>query len=680
MTESGKPKVFSLWENKRFVSRYNNVNLMAEADVFTRYIAFDVILPVVLAKEHLLNIFEETVLKFAGLNIYTPEKVAEFICFTSDLVQFIQHKLYTLGFLEKNHSITALGGMYLNELCQAKADVKNVCVKVFTDYSGKLLPYIHVGVIRYEDVDDWDKKEITVSFGSAGTSRTLKGSVVEPRGASNLIPPKVRDIVKNVIRFNRLCENRMEFNSIQIDPKYVTDVSSISEIVYIHNKLAIQKGNVDSVIVSDGFSLHIEKTAEFINRYYPQIINNLKQTAVNNSRKYEEKLNYVGRKYFEIEMYMINPSELGDTADARRVKSKDNNQKLADYYGALEWAMHYYLKSHPIDKVMMDRYKSQNAKDNADKIDAFAEEMKLDRNEKNKRLFGLTSSGIERFKRGNDAPEMNTVLPLCIIEAKYNPDGAFRSVVREFPEMITFLCELKPLRDSQSHVGGEKKDLSTEQIMDKYLKTLKIIKTILPDFENTETLTAGQTDDISQRLLNADVALADELGIEYYNRADDEVKYLLRQISPDKQAEELPHPGAFVLTVAKLLEHAMRTALLDLLYIKRDAANAAMKKTVGRIADMFGECPASLTNVREHFFINAMKGEISTLGAYTLAISALAQEDMQERKFKDLIGFVDKVLILRKHGNNAGLLLDNRNLTEIRGNTFETLKIIGGIL
>jgi len=680
-----RPRVFSLWGRKPLVSRFTNIDVMAELDIFAQYAAYDVILPICSEQEHLLNIFETTVLKLANLSINSNKRISELVCFDDDLVQFIQYKLLSLGFVEKDYSISQEGKAYLDELQETKRNIKNTVGKIFTDkVTGKLLPYVHIGEISYEDVVDCDGRDIRIKVGSAGNSRLVNGDMIINRSAQNTIgaPPRIkptpRDVLKTISVFNRLCRNHPGVSMIKIDPSYMIDISSSAETVYIHNKLVLQRGNIDSIIVSDGFSLHNEIVAELLRRDYSKIIGNLIKYAKVSGQQPPSGEKFISKKYYEVERLLTPPEDVSGMADARKGASGRNSMKLADYYGAVEWSLQYHLKINPIDQYFLELYRPRTAQENADVIASLSISIGLPCNDRVKFLFAFSSANVSHFEHGG-SPELQTVLSLSIAQAKYDPNSALHNVVREFPDILQFLAELKTYRDSKSHSGGESKDFSVDEILDRYEKTKRFVSLMLSDFESHESAVV-QKGDASQSLINADVALAGKLGMEYYSQTDKEAKDLLRQISPDKHASQLPEPFAYIMVLSKLLELVMRNAISELLFIGGNTHSTNINDAIGKVALLCkAKCPASLSTVRLEKFDNAIKGKNSTLGGYTLAFAALLGGEIDEDGLKDMVGVVDRVLRLRRHGNDIRLSISDNSLIELFDDVMKTLLFIGGV-
>ena len=214
-----RPKVISLWNDNPFASVFRNIESMAEFDIFVQYAAFDIIIPDISTKPRLLNIFEETVLKLANVSIHNTKQVSELICFDNDLTQFVQNKLLSLGYVKKEYTISPDGMAYLNEMEENKSNIKKIRCKVFADASSgifKLLPYIHTGEVRYEEVMEHSGRIIKISVGSAGKSKSIKGHAIlaqEGIDLQQLIKLTQHDIRKCIASFNRFYKNQAMLNN-----------------------------------------------------------------------------------------------------------------------------------------------------------------------------------------------------------------------------------------------------------------------------------------------------------------------------------------------------------------------------------------------------------------------------------------------------------------------------------
>lgn len=84
------PKVFSLFKTKSYEEIFPGVSILGrKVDFFLECSSYDVIVPVKVRGESKLDIFEEAVLKLVAFKSTSVKDMADILCLTPDLVNFI---------------------------------------------------------------------------------------------------------------------------------------------------------------------------------------------------------------------------------------------------------------------------------------------------------------------------------------------------------------------------------------------------------------------------------------------------------------------------------------------------------------------------------------------------------------------------------------------------------------
>ena len=252
---------------------------------------------------------------------------------------------------------------------EQKTDIEQIQGRVFVlKKTGQILPYIHIGEFQSEKVNEMTGKRIVLEYGSVGNSRIVAGlrlrnTDYESIQDSRLPNQRLREAV---FRFNRLMVlgNRKQ---IDLCPGYGID-SSRNESVYFHLQAAIQDGNSDEILFSDGFVPNIDGMLEYA-KGYPDAINDIRNRAVRmavsadgeESQSLPVRKRYweIVRNYGKVQQYLPDKPYEDATPDERKEMDKNRRQIAIDCYHILETALLYYLKEHPVSETMMDVLRRQ---------------------------------------------------------------------------------------------------------------------------------------------------------------------------------------------------------------------------------------------------------------------------------------------------------------------------------
>lgn len=144
------PKVFSLFKTKSYEEIFPSVSILGrKVDFFLECSSYDVIIPVRVRGKRKLDIFEEAVLKLVAFKPTNVKDMADILCLTPDLVNFIIIRLQEKKLLQENgKDLTEQGKAYLNvdEKVSDENNLEYVQAKVFVlNQTGKVLPYVHKG-------------------------------------------------------------------------------------------------------------------------------------------------------------------------------------------------------------------------------------------------------------------------------------------------------------------------------------------------------------------------------------------------------------------------------------------------------------------------------------------------------------------------------------------------------
>lgn len=713
------PKAFSLFKKSSFEETFPAVKTMGRrTDFFLQCETYDMMIPVSVNAEKRLDIFEEAVLKLIAYKALAKGEIADILCLSKDLVSFILIRLQEMGLLERDgYTVSGDGKKYLRTDSDVEKNVEYIQAKLFVlKKTGEILPYIHVGGFETEYVSTYSPDSMTIDCGSAGTPFEIKGDCLRHKRTEedtngtdwkkNGIKP---DRIRNAVRlFNRITARNLRFEKIIIDRQYAIERSSTSEDINFHMQAVVQEGNIDEIMISDGFVAHVDLVGRYIRQEYPYFIEKVKKRASTKlfaeemeggerkqggSRKAESgkyrELREVWKKTrenYEILQSHYGSEKAGDAADFSQDQYKEDRavQKvmLTNCYSALEWCFYCHCAANPVSERLLGVLDVQTALQNANTVEQFAEKLGVRNPGEYHFLFSGVDGGKIRklYGRPDYIPNMNLCLPLALLEAAGNEESRMRELLRESPGLLYQIGKLKKLRDALQHQA------KSEEIMFSYDREVfamagKCIRIMLPEFAPDngaeEADSVRPQDSYSQDRLNAEVSLSKALGAVYYNNVlSEELRNEWIRISPDKTAARLPDPAEYVDILYRILQDTLYEEIVELRKnsaLSKEEIVRTLEKRMGRAL------PGTLANVKEIHIASILKNQRSTLGAHALvwlyAAGVRQTDELMRTGYPDIVG---KIVDFRKHGNNVSLQVGVSELNELRDAVIEMCKKIGG--
>ena len=689
------PKVFSLFKTKSYEEIFPSVSILGrKVDFFLECNSYDVIVPVRVRGESKLDIFEEAVLKLVAFKSTSVKDMADILCLTPDLVNFIIIRLQEMDFLHENgKDLTEQGKLYLN--VDAKVSDENnieyVQAKVFVlSQTGELFPYVHKGEFVTDTIEELQGSILTVDYGTAGNSFFIKGKVLrQDKFAKKKGMLQSSEIRNAVNRFNRLVDNNVKYDAIEYVPDWSME-NTLSDNVFFHMQAVIQEGNVDEILVSDGFILNIDFVNQYIKRFYSEFIVTVKERATRNVVKEDSEDQKTGlqdiksSKYRELKKIMnrINAFPSIFTENEERVSSKDENQMmqadqkrfLLNCYSAFEWSLFYYVLQHPMNSQMRGVIENQSAYQNGRTILKMAEKIGVYFPEKYEELFcSLDRNRINRMYKFS-TPELRVALSIAIITAASDENSSFRKLFGAQPGLFRVLRNLFREHGDLSHQTITLDiDVSNNKLI--YDLLIDFVSFLQPDFDfKDHNSKQERTDSVSQRRLNAEVSLSKALGTVYfYNLLPETIREEWILISPDKG--QYPETAEYFDILYRIMQDTLFYALRDI----RKNPRLQKKEIIAKLKQK-GISSKSFDLVYEGFISQILLNENATLGANAMVYLYYQNDDgielLKEKKFVSLI---EKLTIFRKHGNNVALSVDTKTLNELRDDMLVIAKTMGGI-
>ena len=687
-----KPKVISLLQGRSIQECFPHLNLMGRTqDMFIECQSFDVIIQVRAAVSHELDIFEDAVLRMVMIQAGSANELAENLCLPADLIKLILLRLQEKGYLSDAHTLSQQGIKILGDEQTQEEKVEPLMVKIFQiPLTGQILPYIHQGELQTADVVD-NSKGFTLEFGSHGEPKTVKGRYLRC-GFNQGKRISQRECVKAFEIYNRLVDGAT-FKPIDYLKNWAIDATS-GERFYIHMQAAIQKGNADFPLISDGFVPNIDGLSEYVDHENPDMLAYVRQNALElqqddwvdtsgNQRygKYREIYKEL-EAIKKITVISLEESAEGEenARDVTLLQGEIKQDLIRHYAVILEWVFFYYSAENPVSAELMSELCRGNNLTNTELLLTLAKKLGIAGIEEHRGIFSRLSEMSIRRVENNKMPDFFVNFPLSVAEASESSGGPLRELLVDDPRMLGFLDRLFQVYRSLRHGGNsDGGGLDLNEVRE---KCLECVLALVPDIQEDDLMQNSirqklTVRDVSNKRIAARVALERMMGSMYFNSLPAYVQDDWMRISPDKAVNRLPDPYNYINILYRIFEVSLRDALAQKGHLTKaipvnEGVALAEKNWKSKL-------PLAFTTISDVYFHSAQNGEKATLGASALYYLCRAQEDELEPLRKlNFVDCISRVLSYRRHGNAVGLCLDEEILSKLRKDTMMLTKQLGG--
>lgn len=693
------PKVFSLFKTKNYAECFPGISVLGkEVNFFLECSSYDVILPVKVRADSKLDVFEEAVLKLIAYKTTTIADMAETLCLTQDLINFIIIRLQEMDLLQDNgRDLTEQGKEYIcvDKRIADDANIEFAQAKVFVlSQTGEVLPYIKKGELISEPIESIQDSLLSIEYGTVGNPIKIKGKILrqtrEDKKTGMLQSASIR---KAIDKFNRIVRDNMNYDSIEYAQEWAIENSSSDDVLF-HMQAVIQKGNVDEILVSDGLVVNIDFVNDFIKKNHPDFFLFVKEINAKNifqdvtdemdeetkptsNYKYRELRNLLARinACSQIRAYVEDgENSLFARQDENKMLQQEQKNFWLNCYSAFEWSLFYYDSKYPMNSNVASILENQTVFQNADTLLQMAEKIGVINPERYEQLFySLDSSRINRMFKTN-TPELRVALSLAIVTSVYNSQCEFRELFNKRPGLFRVLRDLFREHGDLSHqtITYEIDTKRTKEIYDLLIDFVTILQ---PDYvfcdSSSEKNRRGILN-ISQDKLNAEVSLSKRLGaLYYYNLLPGSIKEEWILVSPDKK--QYPETAEYSDILYRIMQDTLYYALKD---IRKDPQ--LCKETILSNLKEKGVVSSCFNTVTEVFVGQILMNENGTLGANAMVYLYYQEDKFVEKLMKvNFVQIIEQLVQLRKHGNNVALNIDTRMLNKIRDDMLDIVKLIG---
>ncbi|WP_133405885.1 hypothetical protein [Parashewanella tropica] len=706
-----RPKVIS------FRTGLDGLNIAARQSVLWPCYAFNISIPQ--KKKSGLNVFEETVLKITEIEFGDTEKIALVTCLEKELVAFIQNRLNQLGLLNDRYELTQQGHELLNEW-QNKSDgnLEYTVATMFVDLlSGKLLPYVSTEQLNYKKIENLYSKENPqkkgefehyVNFFINPTDEKwirsiqilpAKDSFWKTVPDSNEIIRAIREFKKKYKRYALLNQGIAQY------PPPVPIAEAISlhetpELVYLHCEALIQVGNSD-LLVTDGCGFGFsESFANYLTSQDWNWVIDLKNKGVIERLSTEQMSEEAGeessaadgvKKYPRIARPLQRAQNYLSGAKKIEVDSSNTEQEInrltglavVALYEAIEWALRFVVSDNPVNH--WERlFSSQSYRESNKILHSFANKVGFDVSDRVKTLLQVKPGKVRAVDRGDS--EMQPLLALAIAGAINDPSHPLNHLAIEDSGCLSFINELKKVRDPVSHGNATNVEISLEVIEFYHNRANRLIQSLIPDIiDDAYTIKTKQKRDINQVRLKARIELDKSLGLGFVQAVPPSLREELVKVTILSQRTTLDNEQfqRYINLLASIAQLSLLDASKERITSdenKTNLKNQALEKIVQ--SDFYPELdliPKQISTVNTNRLYLAVQGSSSTLGAQLLAFCLLASENemvVLKRSLPKCIELIANLIKLRGHGNQQKVDFSRENLESLKVNVFKFIKII----
>jgi len=695
------PKVFSLFKTKNYAECFPNISVIGrKVDFFLECSSYDVILPVKVKSDSKLDVFEEAVLKLIAYKTTTSKEMADILCLTPDLINFIVIRLQEKDLLQDNgRDLTEQGKKYIrvDKKISDDVNIEFAQAKVFViNQTGEILPYIQKGELISDTVDNIQGTLLTVEYGTVGNPIRIKGKILRQNRDDKKKGMLQSSLIREAIeKYNRIVRENISYDVIEYAQEWAIENTS-SDDVYFHMQAVVQNGNINEILVSDGLVVNIDFVNDYIKKNHPDFISVVKERATKNiiqgsenkpdeetklasDCKYRELRSLLSRikSFSQVYEYTDEGDENSQFAswDANQMLQAEQKKFLLNCYSAFEWSLYYYDTKYPMNSNVSSIVENQTVFQNANTLLQMAEKIGVINPEKYRDLFcSLDSNRIKRMFRTN-TPELRVALSLAIIASVHNNQCEFRKLFNKRPGLFRVLQNLFREHGDLAHQTFTY-EIDQKRNKEIYDLLIDFVITLQPDYDLGESnglKNKRETSQISQDKLNAEVSLSKRLGaLYYYNLLPETIREEWILVSPDKV--HYPEAAEYFDILYRIMQDTLYYALKDI----RKNPQLCKVEILSKLKEK-GIVSSGFDTVNEVFVGQILMNENATLGANAMVYLYYQKDNVIEALKKvNFVQIIEKLVQLRKHGNNVALNVNTQTLNKIRNDMLDIVKLIGG--
>ncbi len=679
--------------------------------------AFRVAIPVRPARR--LNIFEETLLKILENVRLADNALAEMTCLDVSLVRLVCCRLRDLGMLTDHNEAAAPGRAYL--LMLQDEGIEYELRTVFRErISGKLLPIVQAGELRYEELTGWNVKQHSAEIRKARRSVHLR-LLRSPEGGDGIQPPTPAEVIWAAERHQELCRQyavlrRGVAPCPSIVPARQMNVDPNPESVFLRCQAIIPTAEDDYRIGDPfgfGFSEILFSAYEGLratDRDEQEFIRAMRDSSStirlrlpkSDVREREAEAAVLSRLADGVTLYPELFMKLRQAEKEFRHSShapkNSNEQAHFGYHAqqaaqslseALEEAMgQVATRWRPASSEALLCGLSQTHERNGELLERIARHLHL-RTQGIKGLLKVAPGRIRGLREGG-VVDLQALLAVVLAAAAEEPRHPLRRFGARFGDWLIFVRELKTMRDAGAH--GQSAAAGSQRLGELLEGTYRSIELLLPGLQpNGAPRSAAGARPAMERAHDARRLAISRLeacfGVRWYARLDTGAAELLIQVelAADALSQSAGRPANVARTlndlaaVLQTLVHAHQPAREGALGPSESPSETARKRALKAGLLLPGaELPRCLATVNPRRLEEALQGRNPTLGGMLLALLLVAPIDWLRRlavAYPRFVALCARVLDQRGHGNRP-VFMRSDELIELKDDVYNACKAL----
>jgi hypothetical protein len=283
------------------------------------------------------------------------------------------------------------------------------------------------------------------------------------------------------------------------------------------------------------------------------------------------------------------------------------------------------------------------------------------------------------FEEGSNV-DLDTVLPIAVLQAEKNADHPMRRIARSYPDFISQVLGIKKARDTKGHGEGSTDAPRAELPEDRFMR--EVVHGLLPEIVFSDAPAAkGDEDGHGDSLLEACASIQGEFGFKLFNRLganiQDRLIHAERFWLATKDRDE-DDASTFAYDLYAALQATFARQLLGRLPPDLDDSRlVGNARAIARDHNL-GGLPECLTTVRPLVIRQTLQGSSQSLGACVIAVLLMADDEslhILADSHPSFITDVSRIITSRGHGNEP-LPLQREEIAKLRKAAFSIIKTL----
>jgi hypothetical protein len=603
----------------------------------------------------LLNPFERVILSVidavGGLD---EEDLAQETCIPKDFVLTVILRLRDKSLINDDNLIIDRNRKSWEEEASHE---KYVTALAFRELVGRrLLPFLHI-------VDDSNPIKTKVA--------DVHKSMPKVNANSRLGPPSAKDVISIITQMKRRYE--VYERSTRTPAIAQIRVGREPEDYFLDCPIAVQAHNADFRI-ADPFGIGFSRVLEevFFSRLEKDetlqkwMTNWTQRLLTPEARDGGESRR---REPFETDEIRWRYPKL---VNALRPPRGAQHRSVEGLYASLEWALYYTCEMHDPERAIR-RLKQETASNYPQWLSRIAEGLGFE-----VPRYGFRPVPHGKFKDYlSQKPEMDTVLPIALLQAEADREHPLRRIASARPDFIGRIRALASARNARAH--GMRVTLANRAQLESEPFMRECVSALLPAIQFDSNAESPDADSRADLLLGARTTLQDAFGYQSFNKLGPSAQASLLAAEQFWQAcKDGDDARAFISDLYSALQGVLREFLSGTASVS--VPDGEYKEQAGIKAALvgFGRLPDQLAHVNPRRIREVLQGNDLSLGASVIALLLTAGDEVLKEiadSQPDFLAVIADITAKRGHANQP-VPMQRADVWKLRKSAIRTLSTL----